>query len=171
MKTTRYKLFSNCLEYVTAKIDSIYKVGIFNYTLTFCLLYSLFLCTFLFNLFSIQNLVNDTSAQAIILPDNPEEPYAGNIIYNCIAPSKGFQPLQCLSGGEKSLASLALLFAIQQYILILILIIECLTYIWTFLWMHITKLKSYLKKKTFNLFLFSVTRKYRFSLWTKVMQH
>lgn len=77
------------------------------------------------------------SAQAIILPDNPEEPYAGNIIYNCIAPSKGFHPLQYLSGGEKSLASLALLFAIQQYILILILI-EYLTCIWTFLWMYIT---------------------------------
>jgi len=63
----------------------------------------------------VQSLVNDTSAQAIILPDNPEEPYAGNIIYNCIVPSKGFQPLQYLSGGEKSLASLALLFAIQWY--------------------------------------------------------
>ncbi|KAG5316334.1 SMC1A protein, partial [Pseudoatta argentina] len=61
------------------------------------------------------NLVNNTSAQAIILPDNPEEPYAGNIIYNCIAPHKGFQPLQYLSDGEKSMASLALLFAIQRY--------------------------------------------------------
>ncbi|KYM93308.1 Collagen alpha-2(I) chain [Atta colombica] len=61
------------------------------------------------------NLVNNTSAQAIILPDNLEEPYAGNIIYNCIAPHKGFQPLQYLSDGEKSMASLALLFAIQRY--------------------------------------------------------
>ncbi|KAG5343959.1 SMC1A protein, partial [Acromyrmex heyeri] len=61
------------------------------------------------------NLVNNKSAQAIILPDNPEEPYAGNIIYNCIAPHKGFQPLQYLSDGEKSMASLALLFAIQRY--------------------------------------------------------
>jgi len=77
----------------------------------------------------VQSLVNDTSAQAIILPDNPEEPYAGNIIYNCIVPSKGFQPLQYLSGGEKSLASLALLFAIQWYILILKLI-KCLACIW-----------------------------------------
>lgn len=67
----------------------------------------------------MQRLVNNTSAQAIILPDNFEEPYAGNIIYNCIAPYKGFQPLQYLSDGEKSMASLALLFAIERYILIL----------------------------------------------------
>ncbi|KAG5344570.1 SMC1A protein, partial [Acromyrmex charruanus] len=90
VKVKRYKSFSDCLERVTAEIDFIYK-----------------------------NLVNNTSAQAIILPDNPEEPYAGNIIYNCIAPHKGFQPLQYLSDGEKSMASLALLFAIQRYILIL----------------------------------------------------
>lgn len=70
----------------------------------------------------MQTLVNNTSAQAIILPDNPEEPYIGNIIYNCIMPFKGFQPLQCLSGGEKSLASLALLFVILRYISILRLI-------------------------------------------------
>ncbi|XP_018366242.1 PREDICTED: structural maintenance of chromosomes protein 1A-like [Trachymyrmex cornetzi] len=86
VKAKRYKSFSDCLERVTAEIDLIYK-----------------------------NLVNNTSAQAIILPDNPEEPYAGNIIYNCIAPHKGFQPLQYLSDGEKSMASLALLFAIQRY--------------------------------------------------------
>ncbi|XP_018350215.1 PREDICTED: structural maintenance of chromosomes protein 1A-like [Trachymyrmex septentrionalis] len=86
VKAKRYKLFSDCLERVTAEIDLIYK-----------------------------NLVNNTSAQAIILSDNPEEPYASNIIYNCIAPHKGFQPLQYLSDGEKSMASLALLFAIQRY--------------------------------------------------------
>ncbi|XP_018392325.1 PREDICTED: structural maintenance of chromosomes protein 1A-like [Cyphomyrmex costatus] len=86
VKAKRYKSFSDCLERVTAEIDVIYK-----------------------------NLVNNTSAQAIILPDNPEEPYAGNIIYNCRAPYKGFQPLLYLSEGEKSMASLALLFAIQRY--------------------------------------------------------
>lgn len=68
-------------------------------------------------LFSIQTLVNDTSAQAFILSDNPEEPYLGDINYSCIAPSKYFQPLQHLSGGEKLLASLALLFAIQKCVL------------------------------------------------------
>lgn len=75
----------------------------------------------------MQDLVNDQSAQAIILPDNSEEPYAGKLIYNCIIPFKGFHPMQCLSGGEKSLASLALLFVILRYILILRLI-EYITY-------------------------------------------
>lgn len=94
------------------------------------------MCTLHFYLTYIllQGLFNDMSAQAIILPDNPEEPYTGNIIYNCIVPSKGFQPLQYLSGGEKSLASLALLFAIQRYILILRLI-ECVTCIWILLFL------------------------------------
>ncbi|XP_028048496.1 structural maintenance of chromosomes protein 1A [Monomorium pharaonis] len=86
VKAKRYKLFLDCLESVIAEIDSIYK-----------------------------NLVNDMSAQAIILPDNLEEPYAGKMIYNCIMPSKTFHTMQYLSGGEKSLASLALLIAIQRY--------------------------------------------------------
>ncbi|XP_024889323.1 structural maintenance of chromosomes protein 1A-like isoform X2 [Temnothorax curvispinosus] len=86
VKAKRCKQFEDCLDFVAMEIDSILK-----------------------------SLVNDTSAQATILADNPEEPYAGNIIYNCIAPSKYFQPLQYLSGGEKSLASLALLFAFQRY--------------------------------------------------------
>ncbi|XP_077268586.1 structural maintenance of chromosomes protein 1A-like isoform X2 [Temnothorax americanus] len=86
VKAKRCKQFEDCLDFVAVEIDSILK-----------------------------SLVNDTSAQATILADNPEEPYAGNIIYNCIAPSKYFQPLQYLSGGEKSLASLALLFAFQRY--------------------------------------------------------
>ena len=119
VKAKRYKLFSDCLERVTAEIDLIYKVSIYNYVSKLYLLCSLFFRTlqFLFDLFiGLQNLVNNTSAQAIILSDNPEEPYASNIIYNCIAPHKGFQPLQYLSDGEKSMASLALLFAIQRYI-------------------------------------------------------
>ncbi|XP_011645211.2 structural maintenance of chromosomes protein 1A-like [Pogonomyrmex barbatus] len=85
VKAKRYKLFSDYLEQVAAEIDSTYK-----------------------------NLVHDMSAQAIIFSDNLEEPYIGNIIYNCIVPSKGFLPLQYLSGGEKSLASLALFFAMQR---------------------------------------------------------
>jgi chromosome segregation ATPase len=69
----------------------------------------------------MQYLVNDPSAQAFIMPENPEEPYAGVINYSCIAPFKRFQPMQYLSGGEKTLASLALLFAIQRYAFYLIL--------------------------------------------------
>ena len=37
------------------------------------------------------------------------------INYNCVAPGKRFQPMSNLSGGEKTIAALALLFAIHSY--------------------------------------------------------
>lgn len=55
------------------------------------------------------------SAQAFLGPENPEEPYLDGINYNCVAPGKRFQPMSNLSGGEKTVAALALLFAIHRY--------------------------------------------------------
>ncbi|KOB69907.1 Structural maintenance of chromosomes protein, partial [Operophtera brumata] len=46
---------------------------------------------------------------------NPEEPYLDGVNYNCVAPGKRFQPMSNLSGGEKTVAALALLFAIHRY--------------------------------------------------------
>ncbi|XP_020277479.1 structural maintenance of chromosomes protein 1A-like [Pseudomyrmex gracilis] len=86
VKKKRCMQFLNCLEKVCAEIDSIYKI-----------------------------LVNNRSAQAFVLPDNPEEPYLDGIMCSYKAPFKHFQPLQNFSGGEKVLASLALLFAFQRY--------------------------------------------------------
>ena len=37
------------------------------------------------------------------------------INYNCVAPGKRFQPMSNLSGGEKTIAALALLFATHSY--------------------------------------------------------
>jgi structural maintenance of chromosome 1 len=48
-------------------------------------------------------------------PENPEEPYLEGINYNCVAPGKRFQPMSNLSGGEKTIAALALLFAIHSF--------------------------------------------------------
>ncbi|QQP38471.1 Structural maintenance of chromosomes protein, partial [Caligus rogercresseyi] len=45
----------------------------------------------------------------------PEEPYLEGINYNCVAPGKRFQPMSNLSGGEKTIAALALLFAIHSF--------------------------------------------------------
>lgn len=42
-----------------------------------------------------------------------EEPYLEGIAYNCVAPGKRFRPMDNLSGGEKTVAALALLFAIH----------------------------------------------------------
>lgn len=56
------------------------------------------------------------SAQAILTADNCEEPYLDGISYSCVVPGKRFRPMDNLSGGEKTLASLALLLAIHSRI-------------------------------------------------------
>ena len=104
-------MFMKCFDHVSNTIDEIYKA-----------------------------LAKNQSAQAFLGPENPEEPYlevrsdfspvllAHNnnnnkncanlrqgINYNCVAPGKRFQPMSNLSGGEKTIAALALLFAIHSY--------------------------------------------------------
>lgn len=61
-----------------------------------------------------QMLSQNESAQAFLGPINMEEPYLDGISYNCIAPGKRFRPMDNLSGGEKTVAALALLFAIHS---------------------------------------------------------
>ncbi|XP_022237918.1 structural maintenance of chromosomes protein 1A-like isoform X3 [Limulus polyphemus] len=86
VKRERYDKFMSCFDHVSNKIDDIYKA-----------------------------LTNNQSAQAFLGPENPEEPYLEGINYNCVAPGKRFQPMSNLSGGEKTVAALALLFAIHSY--------------------------------------------------------
>merc|ERR1712141_365366 len=86
IKQERYDLFMKCFDHVSNHIDGIYK-----------------------------NLAKNQSAQAFLGQENPEEPYLEGINYNCVAPGKRFQPMSNLSGGEKTIAALALLFAIHSY--------------------------------------------------------
>uniref|UniRef100_A0A452QEI6 Structural maintenance of chromosomes protein n=1 Tax=Ursus americanus TaxID=9643 RepID=A0A452QEI6_URSAM len=86
VKKRRYDLFSQCFEHVSISIDQIYK-----------------------------QLCRNGSAQAFLSPENPEEPYLGGISYNCVAPGKRFMPMDNLSGGEKCVAALALLFAVHSF--------------------------------------------------------
>ncbi|XP_056373472.1 structural maintenance of chromosomes protein 1B [Hyla sarda] len=86
VKHRRYELFSQCFEHVSLAIDEIYK-----------------------------KLCRNASAQAFLSPENPEEPYLDGIGYNCVAPGKRFMPMDNLSGGEKSVAALALVFAIHSF--------------------------------------------------------
>ncbi|XP_069823979.1 structural maintenance of chromosomes protein 1B [Dendropsophus ebraccatus] len=86
VKRRRYELFSQCFEHVSLAIDEIYK-----------------------------KLCRNASAQAFLSPENPEEPYLDGIGYNCVAPGKRFMPMDNLSGGEKSVAALALVFAIHSF--------------------------------------------------------
>lgn len=60
-------------------------------------------------------MAKNQSAQALLAAENPEEPYLDGINYNCVAPGKRFQPMSNLSGGEKTVAALALLFAIHSF--------------------------------------------------------
>ncbi|XP_063237395.1 structural maintenance of chromosomes protein 1A isoform X2 [Bacillus rossius redtenbacheri] len=86
VKKDRHDRFMDCFEHVANEIDNIYK-----------------------------SLAKNQSAQAFLGPENPEEPYLDGINYNCVAPGKRFQPMSNLSGGEKTVAALALLFAIHSY--------------------------------------------------------
>merc|ERR1712096_501990 len=86
VKQERYDLFMKCFEHVSNTIDGIYK-----------------------------KLARNQSAQAFLGPENPEEPYLEGINYNCVAPGKRFQPMSNLSGGEKTIAALALLFSIHSF--------------------------------------------------------
>lgn len=49
------------------------------------------------------------------MPTNAEEPYLEEIQFQCVAPGKRFQQMDSLSGGEKTIAALALSFAMHQY--------------------------------------------------------
>ena len=86
VKRQRLNAFNECFEAVSQRVDAIYK-----------------------------SLTNNASAQAFLVPENPEEPYLEGINYNCVAPGKRFQPMSNLSGGEKTVAALALLFAIHSF--------------------------------------------------------
>ncbi|XP_015484074.1 structural maintenance of chromosomes protein 1B [Parus major] len=86
VKKKRYELFTRCFEHASIAIDSIYK-----------------------------RLCRSSSAQAFLSPENPEEPYLEGIGFNCVAPGKRFMPMDSLSGGEKTVAALALVFAIHSF--------------------------------------------------------
>lgn len=86
IKNERTDRFSRCCTHVSEAIDGIYK-----------------------------KLARNEAAQAFLGPDNPEEPYLEGINYNVVAPGKRFQQMGNLSGGEKTISALALLFAIHSY--------------------------------------------------------
>ncbi|KAK7102755.1 structural maintenance of chromosomes protein 1A-like [Littorina saxatilis] len=86
IRKERFDRFMHCFDYVANRIDDIYKA-----------------------------LARNQSAQGFLGPENPEEPYLDGVNYNCVAPGKRFRPMDNLSGGEKTVAALALLFAIHSY--------------------------------------------------------
>ena len=86
MKRRRHERFMDCFNRISDNIDSIYKA-----------------------------ISRNPGAQASLLPTNPEEPYLDEIQFQCVAPGKRFQQMDSLSGGEKTVAALALLFATHRF--------------------------------------------------------
>jgi structural maintenance of chromosome 1 len=85
IRDERIRLFKKAFDHVSQHIDAIYK-----------------------------ELTNEMG-NAYLSVDNQDEPYLGAVRYSAVPPSKGFRDIEQLSGGEKAVAALALLFAIHSY--------------------------------------------------------
>jgi len=62
-----------------------------------------------------KDLTGTVNSRAYLTVENTEEPYLEGIKYTAIPPNKRFRDMEQLSGGEKTVAALALLFAIHSY--------------------------------------------------------
>jgi len=79
-------MFMKCFEFVSQQIDETYK-----------------------------EISRNPGAQAYLSVENSDEPYLDGVSYNCVAPGKRFRPMDNLSGGEKTIAALALIFAVHAF--------------------------------------------------------
>lgn len=62
-----------------------------------------------------KNRIVPTGGMAFLSLENADEPYLGGVKYNTMPPGKRFVEIDQLSGGEKTMAALALLFSIHSY--------------------------------------------------------
>ena len=90
VRKQRKDAFMNMFQRVSAAIDTVYK------DLT-------------------KSTTHPTGGSATLFTENDSEPYDGGIKYTAQPPSKRFRDMDQLSGGEKTVAALALLFAIYEY--------------------------------------------------------
>ena len=58
-----------------------------------------------------QELYNDATAQAYLNIVGSDEPYNSKVLFDLVVPGKSRNSIDVLSGGEKAMAILALLFA------------------------------------------------------------
>ena len=90
VKSQRQKQFHECFQHVSESLSVIYK------DLT-------------------KSSRHPLGGNAYLTLDNSEEPYLGGIRYTAMPPMKRFRDMDQLSGGEKTMAALALLFSIHSY--------------------------------------------------------
>ena len=90
VKRLRQRRFQECFDHVSESLSVIYK------DLT-------------------RSSRHPLGGNAYLTLDNNDEPYMGGIRYTAMPPMKRFRDMDQLSGGEKTMAALALLFAIHSY--------------------------------------------------------
>ncbi|RKO89909.1 P-loop containing nucleoside triphosphate hydrolase protein [Blyttiomyces helicus] len=90
VKQQRYDLFYRAYQHISDKIDEIYK------ELT-------------------RSRTFPIGGTAYLSLNSPDEPYLDDISYSAIPPTKTYRSMDTLSGGEKTIAALALLFAIHSF--------------------------------------------------------
>jgi len=59
--------------------------------------------------------VHPAGGQAYLSLESTDEPFLAGIKYSAMPPTKRFRDMEQLSGGEKTVAALALLFAIHRW--------------------------------------------------------
>ena len=92
VKKQRCDKFNKCFEHVTACIDQVYK-----------------------ELTIDPGHGGSVGGSAYLTLNSQDEPYTSGIKYDTIPPGKRFMDMTHLSGGEKTVAALALLFSINSY--------------------------------------------------------
>lgn len=90
VREKRHDLFTKAYDHIASQIDQVYKE--LTRTASFPL-----------------------GGQAYLDLEDTEEPYLSGIKYHAMPPLKRFRDMEHLSGGEKTMAALALLFAIHTY--------------------------------------------------------
>ncbi|PPQ70346.1 hypothetical protein CVT25_000126 [Psilocybe cyanescens] len=90
VKKRRCDLFNKAYNHISDRIDEVYK------ELT-------------------KGKASPMGGVAYLSLEDSEEPYNGGIKYHAMPPMKRFRDMEQLSGGEKTVAALALLFAIHSY--------------------------------------------------------
>lgn len=90
VKAKRFELFNKAFEHISGVIDDVYK------DLT-------------------KSAASPLGGSAYLTLENEDEPYLHGIKYHAMPPMKRFRDMDLLSGGEKTMAALALLFAIHSF--------------------------------------------------------
>ncbi|KQJ94723.1 structural maintenance of chromosomes protein 1 isoform X2 [Brachypodium distachyon] len=90
VKQKRYELFMEAFDHISKGIDKIYKQLTKSHT-------------------------HPLGGTAYLNLENEDEPFLHGIKYTAMPPTKRFRDMEQLSGGEKTVAALALLFAIHSF--------------------------------------------------------